>query len=270
MSTYFVQGSTMDAIADAINAKTGGSSAMTPAQMVTAIGSISGGGTAITDGIVIKARNANGYPTEIDIYGDLWQAALSFDGEYYHDSAGTKSITTINLKTSQTSLPSCCFYGLTSLNTLNGAENVTSVGARALSNTNFINIYLPNVTTLQSNNPFGQCKSLETVNLPSATGALNSGTYPVFHNDTALTSVILGSVGHACWVSYSGNPFNGCTQNGLTITLYTLAEYVDNSLARIRNGATNATIIIKASEATTYNGTSYAAGDIIITSEVTP
>lgn len=44
MSTYFVQGSTMDAIADAINAKTGGSSAMTPAQMVTAIGTISGGG----------------------------------------------------------------------------------------------------------------------------------------------------------------------------------------------------------------------------------
>ncbi len=43
MSTYFVQGSTMDAIANAINAKTGGSSAMTPAQMVTAIGSISGG-----------------------------------------------------------------------------------------------------------------------------------------------------------------------------------------------------------------------------------
>ena len=44
MSTYFVQGSTMDAIADAINAKTGGSSAMTPAQMVTAIETISGGG----------------------------------------------------------------------------------------------------------------------------------------------------------------------------------------------------------------------------------
>lgn len=44
MSTYFVQGSTMDAIADAINAKTGGSSAMTPAQMVTAIGNIPSGG----------------------------------------------------------------------------------------------------------------------------------------------------------------------------------------------------------------------------------
>lgn len=44
MADYLIQNSTLDAIADAINAKTGGSSAMTPAQMVTAIGSISGGG----------------------------------------------------------------------------------------------------------------------------------------------------------------------------------------------------------------------------------
>lgn len=43
MADYLIQESTLDAIADAINAKTGGSSAMTPAQMVTAIGSISGG-----------------------------------------------------------------------------------------------------------------------------------------------------------------------------------------------------------------------------------
>lgn len=44
MAEYLIQSETLDDIADAINAKTGGSSAMTPAQMVTAIGSISGGG----------------------------------------------------------------------------------------------------------------------------------------------------------------------------------------------------------------------------------
>ena len=43
MAEYLIQSETLDDIADAINAKTGGSSAMTPAQMVTAIGSISGG-----------------------------------------------------------------------------------------------------------------------------------------------------------------------------------------------------------------------------------
>ena len=44
MADYLIQDTTLDDIADAINAKTGGSSAMTPAQMVTAIGSISSGG----------------------------------------------------------------------------------------------------------------------------------------------------------------------------------------------------------------------------------
>lgn len=45
MSTYFVQGSTMDAIAEAINHKAGTQAAMTPAQMVTAIGNIPSGGS---------------------------------------------------------------------------------------------------------------------------------------------------------------------------------------------------------------------------------
>jgi len=44
MAEYLIQSETLDDIADAINAKTGGSSAMTPAEMVDAIGSISGGG----------------------------------------------------------------------------------------------------------------------------------------------------------------------------------------------------------------------------------
>ena len=44
MAEYLIQDTTLDAIADAINTKTGGSSAMTPAEMVTAIGTISGGG----------------------------------------------------------------------------------------------------------------------------------------------------------------------------------------------------------------------------------
>lgn len=47
MAEYLIQDATLDDIADAINAKTGGSSAMTPAQMVTAIGTISGGGGSL-------------------------------------------------------------------------------------------------------------------------------------------------------------------------------------------------------------------------------
>ena len=55
MAEYIIQGSTLDAIADAINAKTGGSSAMSPAEMVTEIGNIStGGGDIDTSPYTIK------------------------------------------------------------------------------------------------------------------------------------------------------------------------------------------------------------------------
>ena len=48
MAEYLIQDTTLDAIADAINAKTGGSSAMTPAEMVTEIGNIPTGGGGVS------------------------------------------------------------------------------------------------------------------------------------------------------------------------------------------------------------------------------
>lgn len=55
MAEYLIQDTTLDAIADAINAKTGGSSAMTPAEMVTAIGSIpTGGGGGSLPSVISK------------------------------------------------------------------------------------------------------------------------------------------------------------------------------------------------------------------------
>lgn len=49
MSEYLIQDTTLDAIADAINAKTGGSSAMTPAEMADAIAAIPSGGSSVPD-----------------------------------------------------------------------------------------------------------------------------------------------------------------------------------------------------------------------------
>lgn len=56
MAEYLIQDTTLDDIADAINAKTGGSSAMTPAQMVTAIGTIAGGGVSKVSSITLTAE----------------------------------------------------------------------------------------------------------------------------------------------------------------------------------------------------------------------
>ena len=88
-----------------------------------------------------------------------------------------------------------------------------------------------------------------------------------FTNCTSLQNCEIGSITHG--VTEIGDyVFYGCTQTGLTITVYTTGAYADTALANIRNGATNATIIIKAAEATTYNGRVYAAGNNIISSSV--
>lgn len=68
MSEYLIQDTTLDAIANAINAKTGGSSAMTPVEMVTAIAAIpSGGGSGCSKktGSFVLAENYtyNALPT---------------------------------------------------------------------------------------------------------------------------------------------------------------------------------------------------------------
>ena len=85
---------------------------------------------------------------------------------------------------------------------------------------------------------------------------------------TALEEAVLGSVGHTVTDNNSINSFKNCTQSGLSITVFTNAANVDKLLANIRNGATKATITLKAAEDTEYNGRVYAAGTDIISSSV--
>jgi hypothetical protein len=93
-------------------------------------------------------------------------------------------------------------------------------------------------------------------------------TSNLFTYQRRMTTCQIGSVGYAV-TGIINSAFSGCNQTGLTITVYTTGSYADTAVTKIRNGATNAAIIIKAAEATTYNGTSYAAGDTILSSEVT-
>ena len=84
MAEYLIRDTTLDAIADAINTKTGGSSAMTPAEMVTAIGSISGGGgTAIQSGHFTPANADSTYSVIVDneIASNPFVAIFSIDSE---------------------------------------------------------------------------------------------------------------------------------------------------------------------------------------------
>lgn len=59
MAEYLIQSETLDDIADAINAKTGGTSAMTPAEMVTEIESIQTGGGSVSDSVTVALASAS-------------------------------------------------------------------------------------------------------------------------------------------------------------------------------------------------------------------
>ena len=225
-------------------------------------------GAVITDGIVVKARNAGGFPTEADVYGDLYPYQFSYNGAYYHETIGWRSLSKLTLKSGQTMLKEGCFAYLP-LAQLNGLEGITAIEKNCLISTKLVEINLPNAVFGNVITPFSGNDALKKLYCPKLTGNLTAGTYEFAGNCTALEEVVLGSVGHTVTNNNSINSFKNCTQSGLSITVFTNAANVDSLLTNIRNGATNATIIIKAAEATTYNGTAYAAGETIITSEVT-
>ena len=226
------------------------------------------GGTQMTDGIVVKARDASGFPTEADVYGNLYPYQFSYNGNYYHETIGWRSLSKLTLKSGQTVLKEGCFAYLP-LVQLNGLEGITTIEKNCLISTKLVEINLPNAVFGNVIAPFSGNNALKKLYCPKLTGNLTAGTYEFAGNCTALEEAVLGSVGHTVTNNNSINSFKNCTQSGLSITVFTNAANVDKLLANIRNGATNATIIIKAAEATTYNGTAYAAGETIITSEVT-
>ena len=226
------------------------------------------GGATITDGIVVKARNAGGFPTEADVYGDLYPYQFSYNGAYYHETIGWRSLSKLTLKSGQTVLKEGCFAYLP-LVQLNGLEGITTIEKNCLISTKLVEINLPNAVFGNVITPFSGNNALKKLYCPKLTGNLTAGTYEFAGNCTALEEAVLGSVEHTVTNNNSINSFKNCTQSGLSITVFTNAANVDSLLTNIRNGATNATIIIKAAETTTYNGTAYAAGETIITSEVT-
>lgn len=254
------------------------------------------GGTTITDGIVIKARDTEGYPTEVDIYcssGVFDDVVCGRAPEGNRDTRFIK-LEKINFKNSITQFKDQAFCGLSSLNTVTGVKSNPFEDVISLGNWNTFNdcalpgelnfpnltsagVYsfycMPNITKIScpkltyAHQFFAyNCASLKEIYLPSCTTVNGDGRYAL-GNNTALEKLEVGSVGHGV-VGFKDIALYGCTQSFLTVTIYTTGSNADTMLANIRNSATNATIIIKAAEATTYNGTEYAAGDTIVTSTV--
>ena len=214
------------------------------------------GGAAITDGIVVKARDADGYATEVDVYGELFDAEFAYRSNGYDYQSGWNRLKIINLKT-PTKIPAACFSWLTKVETINGVENITEIVGNtngtmqsvSLSDCSFPNaIYNGN-----SGRVFKHCPNLETIYLPKVSGFLEGGNF-IIQDCPKLKTAELGSVGNG--VVIGTYAFQNCTQTGLTITIYCASDKADANLSAIRNYATNATIIIKDS----------TTGETIITS----
>ena len=275
------------------NNKTGASDA-TLSDAVTRLVEGYGGGS-IGDGIIVKSRDSDGYITEFDLYSSTGiignnQFRSGNNNNAVHPSGFYKT-EKINSMNPIISVGEYAFAWNTSLRDFDMSK-ITTVGQYAFSGcgfsgqlvmpslsslsnargcflkcSNITGFSAPNLETSENNalySFFSNCASLENVYLPKAT-LFGTNNILIFEKCTALATCQLGSVGYGV-TKLVRDAFSGCTQNSLTITVYTTGSYVNSFVGNIRTTATNATIIFKASEATTYNDTSYAAGDTILTS----
>ena len=259
-----------------------------------------GGGTEITDGIVVKARDSEGYATEVDFYGTVVEKDqfATYRGAYYDGSSGMMRIEKVNFKNKVTALREACFKGAQKLKELPDLSNIDcppvdkygTIGRNcfrkctSLTGTLVIPDNIENIETgmfadcsgiigvitnarKMAYQAFLACTSLKTFYAPKMTNPSTAAYDQQLGNNPALETVQLGSEGYGV-NGVSGTIFRGSTQATLQITIYTTGAKADTILSNCRNGATNATIIIKASEDTTYNDVAYAAGETMITSTV--
>ena len=289
----------LTATADAIRAKTSDTAPISwdaDDGFAAAVEGIADSAGTITDGIIVKARDADGWATEVDLYcadGKIPNRLFVNGNPYntYGDFNPFYKLTRVNHKTPVTDVGDYAFAWLASfsetdidfpaltsigVNAFRGCAALhkditlncddTKLGADPFNASGITGFYAPNFSKAL-NAMCKDCSSLKTVRLPKA---VTVGMYTgcVFMNCTALEIAEFGSIGHPVTGKSNDSPFSGCTQTGLTITAYVRGNFADALLANFRDGATNATIILKAAEDTTYNDTQFAAGDTIITSTV--
>ena len=231
-----------------------------------------------TDSIVVKSRDSDGYPTELDYYNsDGIVPAQTFCNTRSVAASGWcyGKVTKINLKGSNSfrvygdafrgmyALTDPDFSKITEL--VNNGSNNTGNQATFRTCAGLLTVNAPNLTGGLPVYCFFDCKKLVSVYLPKI-NAINgySSNRGSFGSCVALTTCEFGSVGYPI-TFVQKYAFHSCTAIE-TMTFYAKGDYVDELLANVRNCVTTGTIIVKASEDTTYGGTSYAAGDTIVTS----
>ena len=162
---------------------------------------------------------------------------------------GCRSLETILIPDTVTHIWQDAFIGCTSLRSVTG-NGVAYIGA-GVNN---------------QGRSFYNCTSLKSISFPKLQNINTTGNaYAVFGGCSALETALIGGVGYPLTVC-SNVSFAGCTNSSLEITVFVEPNTASAILSNIRNGATNATIIMKAAVDMEYNGTTYQAGDTILTS----
>lgn len=203
------------------------------------------GGTTITDGIVIKARDTDGKPTAVTFYGDIPQNALGCVSHNSWESTLGASVTQIIIK------------------------NATKIGAFAFTGSSITAVTIPDVVDVIGDSILRNCKvdfDYTHENARGLYGYSGAATRALNNANPHLRNVILGGAGKPVTAIFKGS-LCPLAANGV-FTFFCIGDNVDAFLAEVRNIITTNTIVVKAAEPTTYNGTEYAAGDTIVTSTV--
>lgn len=272
MAVRKINESTLTDIADAIRAKTGGSALINPEDMPTEIASIETGGGSFDGLQLVSVDSTSKRPTEWKWKGNTIPAYALF---YFFYSAGNNQRCVVDFSEVEYIEP----YGTTSCGIeYSNAENLKEIGAYGLASKipktqidltgktlNLANFTGYGIGKTKTNDSV--CRSAENANYYGTVLCPKIEYIPqyMFYNVQASMTVQLGSVGYP--VKEVGlRPFGAANGANTTVTVYTTGSLLDTVKSEIQNSAgANVTFIYKASEATTYNGTTYAAGDTMLT-----
>lgn len=235
-----------------------------------------GGGTEITDGIVVKAVDANNFPTEIDIYGENIHEYMFGSTAGNDISNGWKYVETVNFKSAVKTIGAYAFIGCHAyVPTIPDGVHTIGAGAfRSCGKNTAFEIVIPDSV----NNIGADMLRLSGVSRYIHRNARNLYRYGSsgenitsgnpFGNEAPTQYCQFGDVGYApvTEVYYQKLP---ASKEGMTMVIYTVGASVDSLLTEFRKRNTTSVFIAKAAEDTTYNDVAYAAGETMLTSEVT-
>lgn len=264
--------SKIQALIAAANTKTGESDTTLTDAVQTLVDGYGQGGGGISQGLEVTETDSNGCITKATWHGDVPDYAMN----YFLRSASVHAVVALddcekigalalsfsNAILDGSSLTSVKYIGDSAFAVAFGANN-SGAG---------ITLDLSEFTGYKNS-----AKNSVSVDLFRAANAYGySGFYMPkvqqmpyrwwYTSSTPNITVQIGSIGFPLNVISGGDrPFGSATGSG-TITVYTTGALLDSVKTAIQNSAgANYTFVYKAAESTTYNGTSYAAGDTMLT-----